>query len=98
MPEAAVTITANLPKVVIEIDWSKVPEEVRNPRIVGEAAMKHLTILGQFQEISARTGFPVEALMEARERAAKVLLDEAAELLERARLDFEIAEAVARCA
>ena len=59
--------------------------------------MKHLTILSQFQEISARTGCPVEALMEARERAAEVLLDEAAELLERARLDFEIAEAVARC-
>ena len=55
-----------------------------------------LTILAQFQEISARTGFPVEALMEARERAAEVLLDEAAELLERARLDFEIAEAVGR--
>ena len=33
MPEEAVTITANLPKVVIEIDWSKVPEEVRNPKI-----------------------------------------------------------------
>ena len=58
--------------------------------------MRHLTILAQFQEISARTGFPVEALMEAREHAAEVLLDEAAELLERARLDFEIAEAVGR--
>ena len=58
--------------------------------------MRHLTIMAQFQEISARTGFPVEALMEAREHAAEVLLDEAAELLERARLDFEIAEAVGR--
>ena len=36
--------------------------------------------------------------MEAREHAAEVLLDEAAELLERARLDWEIAEAVTRCA
>jgi hypothetical protein len=59
--------------------------------------VKHLTILSQFQEVSARTGFPVAALMEARERAAEVLLDEAAEMLERARLDWEIAEAVTRC-
>jgi hypothetical protein len=58
--------------------------------------MKHLTILSQFQEISARTGVSVDALMEAREHAAEVLLDEAAELIERARLDWEIAAAVTR--
>jgi hypothetical protein len=58
--------------------------------------MSHRTILSQFQEISARTGIPVAELMEARERAADLLLEEAAELLERARLDWEIAEAVGR--
>ena len=36
--------------------------------------------------------------MEARERAADLLMDEVTEQLERARLDFEIAEAVTRCA
>ena len=37
--------------------------------------MKHLTILSQFQEISSRTGIPVAQLMEARERAADLLLE-----------------------
>lgn len=61
--------------------------------------MKHLTILAQFQEISSRTGIPVAQLMEARERAADLLLHVVvAEQIERIRLDFEIAEAVTRCA
>ena len=60
--------------------------------------MRHLTILAQFQEISSRTGIPVTQLMEARERAAELLLDVIGEQIERARLDFEIAEAVTRCA
>ena len=59
--------------------------------------MKHLTILAQFRDISSRTGIPVAALMDARERAAELDLHEAAVLLERARLDWEIAEAVGRC-
>ena len=60
--------------------------------------MRHLTILSQFQEISSRTGIPVAQLMEARERAAELLLDVIGEQIERARLDWEIAEAVTRCA
>lgn len=60
--------------------------------------MRHLTILSQFQEISSRTGIPVAQLMDARERAADLLLDEVTEQVERARLDWEIAEAVTRCA
>ena len=60
--------------------------------------MKTLTILSQYQEISSRTGIPVAQLMEARERAADLLLNVVvAEQIERIRLDFEIAEAVGRC-
>ena len=59
--------------------------------------MKPLTILAQFQVISRRTGIPVADLMDARERAAELDLAGAAEMLERIRLDWEIAEAVARC-
>jgi hypothetical protein len=58
--------------------------------------MRHLTILSQFQEISARTGIPVGQLMEARERAAELLLEVSEERIERARLDWEIAAAVTR--
>ena len=60
--------------------------------------MEHLTILSQFQEISARTGVSVADLMEARERAADLLMAEVTEQVERARLDWEIAGAVTRCA
>jgi hypothetical protein len=35
-----------------------------------------LTILEQFQEIATRTGIPVADLMDARERAAELLLAE----------------------
>jgi hypothetical protein len=59
--------------------------------------VKHLTILGQFQEISSRTGIPVADLMEARERAAELLWDEVMQQVERIRLDWDIAEAVTRC-
>jgi hypothetical protein len=58
--------------------------------------MSDLTILAQLQEISARTGIPVADLMEARERAAELLLDVVAEEIDRIGLDFEIAEAVTR--
>jgi hypothetical protein len=58
--------------------------------------MRHLTILDQFQEISAKTGIPVAQLMEARERAAELLLEVSGEQIDRARLDWEIAEAVSR--
>ena len=61
--------------------------------------MKHLTILAQFQEISSRTGFPVEAADGgARAGGGPAAGRGGAEQLERARLDFEIAEAVTRCA
>lgn len=38
--------------------------------------MKRLTILAKFADISRRTGIPVADLMEARERAAELLLAE----------------------
>ena len=59
--------------------------------------MEHLTILAQFQEISSRTGIPVGQLMEARERAADLLLEVVGEQVDRARLDWDIAGAGGRC-